>query len=91
MAYYHHPPKWDRVCRRDSSLGIIQNKVDISLRSLIVDEKNRFVGLEMDAMISMNHKDKTHSITADKVKIACVKESAKGFDVEFYFIHPCHS
>ena len=72
-----------RKRRRDSlysSRGIIQDRVDISLRPSVVDEKKRFGDFEID------------TITADNGKeFARHKEIAKGLDAEFYFARPYHS
>ena len=38
------------------SRGLIQNRVDISLRPSVVDEKKRFGDFEIDTMIGRNHK-----------------------------------
>ena len=48
-----------RKRRRDSlysSKGIIQDRVDISLRPSVVEEKRRFGDFEIDTMIGRNHK-----------------------------------
>ncbi|MBQ9820346.1 MAG: helix-turn-helix domain-containing protein, partial [Bacteroidales bacterium] len=48
-----------RKRRRDSlyrSRGVIQDRVDISLRPSVVDEKKRFGDFEIDTMIGRNHK-----------------------------------
>ena len=48
-----------RKRRRDSqyrSRGLIQDRVDISLRPSVVDEKKRFGDFEIDTMIGRNHK-----------------------------------
>ena len=48
-----------RKRRRDSlyrSRGIIQDRVDISLRPSVVDEKKRFGDFEIDTMIGKNRR-----------------------------------
>ena len=48
-----------RKRRRDSlysSRGIMQDRVDISLRPAVVDEKKRFGDFEIDTLIGKNHK-----------------------------------
>jgi IS30 family transposase len=52
-----------RKRRRDSlyrSRGIIQDRVDISLRPLVVDEKKRFGDFEIDTMIDKNRRAGSH-------------------------------
>ena len=77
-----------RKRRRDSlysSRGIIQDRVDISLRPSVVDEKKRFGDFEIDTMIGRNRKG------AIGKGFARHKEIAKGLDAEFYFARPYHS
>ena len=94
-----------RKLRRDSLYrprGIIQDRVDISLRPSIVDEKERFGDFEIDTMIGRNHKGAimttndrcTHLVLIRRLagkEAAHHKEIAKGLDAEFYFARPYHS
>ncbi len=52
----YHRYRWRRRDSLYSSRGIIQDRVDISLRPLVVEEKRRFGDFEIDTMIGRNHK-----------------------------------
>lgn len=62
-----------RKRRRDSlysSRGIIQDRVDISLRPSVVDEKKRFGDFEIDTMIGKNRRGAIMT-TNDRCRIWC--------------------
>ena len=52
----HHGRRKQRRDSLYSSRGIIQDRVDISLRPSVVDDKKRFGDFEIDTMIGRNHK-----------------------------------